>query len=36
MEILTTKAIKKQRIKTDYWNKNANKNLPLREKLELN
>jgi len=35
-EILTIKAVKKQRIKTDYWNKNANKNLPLREKLDLN
>ncbi len=35
-EILTTTAIKKQRIKSDYWNKNSNKNLPLREKLELN
>ena len=35
-KILTSKAVKKQRIKTDYWNKNSNKNLPLREKLELN
>ncbi|WP_300439888.1 septum formation inhibitor Maf [Christiangramia sp.] len=35
-EILTTTAIKKERIKTDYWNRNSNKNLPLREKLELN
>lgn len=35
-EILTTKAVKKQRIKTDYWTKNSNNNLPLREKLELN
>lgn len=35
-EILTSTAIKKQRIKTDYWNKNSNKNLPLRQKLELN
>ncbi|MCB7480424.1 septum formation inhibitor Maf [Christiangramia sediminis] len=34
-EILTTKAFKKERIKTDYWNKNSNKNLPLREKLDL-
>lgn len=34
-EILTTKAVKKERIKTDYWNKNSNKNLPLREKLDL-
>jgi len=34
-EILTTKAVKKQRIKSDYWNKNSNKNLPLREKLDL-
>ncbi len=35
-EMLTTKAVKKQRIKSDYWNKNSNKNLPLRDKLELN
>ncbi|TBW29356.1 septum formation inhibitor Maf [Gramella sp. KN1008] len=35
-KILTTRATKKQSIKTDYWNKNSNKNLPLREKLELN
>lgn len=35
-EILTTKAVKKQRIRTDYWNKNSNKDLPLRDKLELN
>ncbi|PTX42901.1 hypothetical protein C8P64_1424 [Christiangramia gaetbulicola] len=35
-KILTTKAIKKQRIKSDYWNRNSNKNLPLRDKLELN
>ncbi|CAL66784.1 hypothetical protein [Christiangramia forsetii] len=34
-EILTTKAVKKQRIKSDYWNKNSNKNLPLRDKLDL-
>ena len=34
-EMLTTRAVKKQRIMTDYWNKNSNKNLPLREKLEL-
>jgi len=34
-EILTTKAVKKELIKTDYWNKNSNKNLPLREKLDL-
>ena len=35
-KILTTKASKKQRIKSDYWNKNSNKNLPLRDKLQLN
>ena len=35
-EILTTRAVKKERIKTDYWNKNSNKHLPLRDKLELN
>lgn len=35
-KLLTTKAVKKQLIKTDYWNKNSNKNLPLRGKLELN
>ncbi|QYA26276.1 septum formation inhibitor Maf [Gramella sp. MT6] len=35
-KMLTTKAVKKQRIKSDYWNKNSNKNLPLRDKLELN
>ena len=35
-KILVTKAVKKQRLKSDYWNKNANKNLPLREKLGLN
>ena len=35
-EILTTKAVKKQRIRTDYWNRNSNKDLPLRDKLELN
>ena len=35
-EILTSTAVKKQRIKTDYWNKNSNKNLPLRQKLDLN
>ncbi|MUP42964.1 septum formation inhibitor Maf [Christiangramia aestuarii] len=35
-KLLTTSAVKKQRIKSDYWNKNSNKNLPLREKLELN
>ncbi len=34
-EILTTSATKKQRIKSDYWNRNSNKNLPLRDKLEL-
>ncbi|MCH4823291.1 septum formation inhibitor Maf [Gramella lutea] len=36
VEILTSKAVKKAQIKTDYWNKNSNKNLPLRQKLELN
>ena len=35
-ELLTTKAEKKERILEDYWNKNSNKNLPLRRKLELN
>lgn len=35
-KMLTTKAVKKQRIKSDYWSKNSNKNLPLREQLELN
>ncbi len=35
-KMLTTKAVKKKRIKIDYWNKNSNKNLPLREKLDLN
>ncbi|SDS31541.1 septum formation inhibitor Maf [Christiangramia echinicola] len=35
-KVLTTKAVKKQRIKSDYWNKNSNKNIPLRDKLELN
>lgn len=35
-KILTTKAVKKERLKTDYWNKNSNKNIPLRERLELN
>ncbi|TRO66324.1 septum formation inhibitor Maf [Christiangramia sabulilitoris] len=34
--ILTTKAVKKKRIKSDYWNKNSNNNLPLRQKLDLN
>ena len=34
-KILTTKAVKKQQIKSDYWNRNSNKNLPLRQKLEL-
>ena len=35
-EILTTKAFKKERVRADYWNKNSNKNLPLRKKLDLN
>ncbi|SDR74482.1 septum formation inhibitor Maf [Gramella sp. MAR_2010_147] len=35
-QVLTTKAIKKQRLKSDYWNKNSNKDLPLRQKLDLN
>ena len=35
-KLLTTKAVKKQLIKSDYWNKNSNKNLPLRDKLEIN
>ncbi|MBT8295542.1 MAG: septum formation inhibitor Maf, partial [Gramella sp.] len=35
-KMLTTRAVKKQRIKSDYWNKNSNKNLPLRDKLDLN
>lgn len=35
-KILTTKAVKKELIKTDYWNKNSNNNLPLRQKLDLN
>lgn len=35
-KILTTTAVKKQRIRSDYWNKNSNNNLPLRQKLELN
>ena len=34
--VMTTKAVKKQGLKTDYWNKNSNNNIPLREKLELN
>ncbi|WP_026916342.1 hypothetical protein [Christiangramia portivictoriae] len=34
-EILTTTATKKARLRTDYWNKNSNKDLHLREKLEL-
>ena len=34
-EILTTIATKKARLRTDYWNKNSNKDLHLREKLEL-
>lgn len=32
---LTTTAVKMATIKTDYWNKNSNKNLPLRDKLNL-
>ncbi len=35
-KLLTTKATKKQRLKIDYWNKNSNKDLYLREKLGLN
>lgn len=35
-KMLTTKAVKKERLKIDYWNKNANKDLYLREKLGLN
>ncbi|MCP9200695.1 septum formation inhibitor Maf [Gramella sp. GC03-9] len=34
-KLQTTKAEKKGRILSDYWNKNSNKNLPLREKLNL-
>ncbi|MUP45520.1 septum formation inhibitor Maf [Gramella sp. BOM4] len=34
-KMLTTKAEKKGRILSDYWNKNSNKNLPLRDKLNL-
>ena len=35
-ESFTTTATKMERIKSDYWNKNSNKDLPLREKLKLN
>lgn len=35
-EAFTTTAIKMQEIKTDYWNKNSNKDLHLREQLNLN
>ncbi|AVR46152.1 septum formation inhibitor Maf [Christiangramia fulva] len=35
-KILTTKAVKKQRLNIDYWNRNTNKDLYLREKLGLN
>lgn len=35
-EEFTTKATKMEEIKTDYWNKNSNKHLPLRDKLNLN
>lgn len=35
-KILTTTAVKKQRIRSAYWTKNSNNNLPLRQKLELN
>ncbi len=35
-KIMTTRAIKKAHVKTDYWNKNTNKDLYLREKLDLN
>ena len=34
-KILTSKAVKKKQIKIDYWNRNSNKNLPLRENLDL-
>jgi len=34
-EILTSTASKKARLRIDYWNKNSNKDLHLREKLEL-
>lgn len=34
-KMLTTKATKKQRLKIDYWNRNANKDLYLRKKLGL-
>ncbi|MFV8225682.1 septum formation inhibitor Maf [Christiangramia aquimixticola] len=32
---LTTRAVKKQLLRTDYWNRNSNKDLPLRNKLDL-
>lgn len=35
-KILTTTAKKKRRIRTDYWNKNSNKNISLRDSLDLN
>ena len=34
-KVLTTRAVKKETVMTDYWTRNSNKNLPLREKLEL-
>ncbi len=34
-ELLTTSAVKLARLKTDYWNKNSNKNLSLRDSLKL-
>ncbi len=36
LKILTTTAKKKQRIRTEYWNKNSNKNISLRDSLDLN
>lgn len=35
-EILTTTATKKSDLRIDYWNKNSNKDLPLRKNLQLN
>jgi hypothetical protein len=35
-EIFTTTATKMERIKSDYWDKKSNKDLPLRDKLNLN
>lgn len=34
-QLLTTSAVKLARLKTDYWNKNSNKNLSLRDSLKL-